>query len=117
MLTRTCSYVPQCARARVTSTDKYGKTSQERDGGGFRRFVSLPKIPIRSASIIAYLSKIKGEVFVIVRRAVAESTNQKNLRMDEPRPFNPDPLVCIISRAALQQLHGEKGSRKLCYKG
>lgn len=36
MLTRTCSYVSQCARARVTSTDKYGKSSQER-----RRFSSI----------------------------------------------------------------------------
>ena len=48
MLTRTCSYVSQCARARVTSTDKYGKTSQERRQ---RRFSSIRDFTENSSSL------------------------------------------------------------------
>lgn len=112
MLTRTCSYVSQCARARVTSTDKYGKSSQERG-----QFSSIPEnnsaISIKHRG---YFSWVR-EKEIIVAKTIVVSTNQEDSRMDEPRPFNPDPLVCIISRAVLQQPHGEKGSRKLWHKG
>lgn len=109
MLTRTCSYVSQCARARVTSTDKYGKSSQER-----RQFSSIPEN--NSAINIVDFSRIR-EKEIIVAKTIVVPTNQEDSRMDEPRPFNPDPLVCIISRAVLQQPHGEKGSYKLWHKG
>lgn len=115
MLTRTCSYVSQCARARVTSTDKYGKSSQERG-----QFSSIPEFTENNSAISikhrGYFSSVREKEIIVVKTIVV-STNQEDSRMDEPRPFNPDPLVCIISRAVLQQPHGEKGSRKLCHKG